>query len=111
MSLMATKTLQGKYAEKIEKENKELKQKIDKAIKYIKEELYEVGGQVHGSDLPYDEAIKPLLEILEGKDMNKTSIEQIQEKRCRDLLKDILDEAKIAKEIQKRLNSEQDNKR
>lgn len=30
------KTLQGKYAEKLEQENKELQNKIDKAIEYIK---------------------------------------------------------------------------
>lgn len=39
--------------------------KTAKAIKYINEELYEVGGNVHGSDLPYD-CISDLLNILQG---------------------------------------------
>ena len=64
---MSAKTLQGKYAEKLELKNEELQEKINKAIEYIKEELYEVGGCVHGSDLPYS-AIEPILEKLGDKE-------------------------------------------
>lgn len=44
-----------------------IQQRIDKAIEYIKEELYEVGGCIHGSDLPHS-AIEPILEILGDKE-------------------------------------------
>ena len=45
------------------------KQRIDKAIEYIENNLYSNGsGDVHGSDLPYDETIQPLLNILTGGD-------------------------------------------
>ena len=37
---MACKTLVGKYAEKLEKENKQLKEQHKKAIEYIKEHSY-----------------------------------------------------------------------
>ena len=47
-------------------DNKMLETRIKKAIKYIEDELWEVGGQVNGSDLPYDKAIQPLLDILKG---------------------------------------------
>lgn len=44
-----------------------LEKRINKAIEYIKEDLYEVGGNVHGSDLPFS-ALEPLLEILGDKE-------------------------------------------
>ena len=59
--------LQNKNSD-LQEELEYLTERIDKAIEYIKEELYEVGGCVHGSDLPYDEAIQPLLEILGDKE-------------------------------------------
>lgn len=36
-----------------------------KALEYIEEELYPVGGKIHGSDLPYD-TIESLVKILGG---------------------------------------------
>lgn len=63
---------------KLQDENKWLKEDIEKlkariqrAIKYIEDELWEVGGQVNGSDLPYDEAIQPLVDILKGRYVEK----------------------------------------
>lgn len=44
--------------------------RIFKAIEYINDNLYAVGNDVNGSDLPYDEAIQPLLDILHGSDIN-----------------------------------------
>ena len=45
----------------------ELQQRIDKAIEYIENEFYEVGGCVGGSDLPY-QPIQNLLDILRGEE-------------------------------------------
>ena len=45
---------------------KALQERIDKAIEYIENNLYPVGNDVNGSDLPYDEAIQPLVNILRG---------------------------------------------
>lgn len=64
--LRAYKDLEYSYLNLWEEE-KELVEKIDKAIEYIKEELYEVGGCIHGSDLPHS-AIEPILEILGDKE-------------------------------------------
>ena len=58
---------QDEIIEQLELENASLKKDKKKAIEYIKEELYEVGGCVHGSDLPYS-AIEPILEILGDKE-------------------------------------------
>lgn len=69
------------YYNSMEKENKQLRIALQecrkaleeeitakkKAIEYIKEELYEVGGCIHGSDLPHS-AIEPILEILGDKE-------------------------------------------
>ena len=49
-------------------EIKRLKDIINEAIEYIDDNLYPVGNDVNGSDLPYDEAIQPLVDILKGSD-------------------------------------------
>lgn len=53
---------------KLAKYSSDLEDRIDKAIEYIKDNLYPVGNDVNGSDLPYDEAIQPLVDILKGDD-------------------------------------------
>lgn len=61
-----SKTLQGKYAERLEKENKKLKDKINKAIEYIKENNMVVVNKEYlpdGISTMYD---YELLEILGG---------------------------------------------
>lgn len=60
-----SKTLQGKYAERLEKENKELKQRIDKTLNYIKEKYDYVLGDT--TFLDHDELVdrKQILHILE----------------------------------------------
>lgn len=45
--------------------DEELQQRIDEAIEYIEDNFYEVGGEVGGSDLPY-QPIQDLLDILRG---------------------------------------------
>ena len=50
-----SKTLQGKYAEKLEKENKQLKERINNANKYIDDLLEK------GNDKTILEAIKFML--------------------------------------------------
>ena len=61
------------YFEKLHQKNikikhKNLQDRIDRAIEYIEDNLYPVGNDVNGSDLPYDEAIQPLVDILKGSD-------------------------------------------
>ena len=67
------KTLQGKYAEKLEKENKKLKDKINKAIEYIKENKASLpmGRDEFTCEMRYSDDVvlaHKLLEILGGKE-------------------------------------------
>ena len=60
---MSCKTLQGMYAEKLEKENKQLKNKIDKATEQIEIAQYNLGYNKNC----IDKDLQDLIEILGDK--------------------------------------------
>ena len=54
--------------DEIYKRYDDYKSRVDSSVEYIEDELWEIGGHVNGSDLLYDKAIQPLLDILKGND-------------------------------------------